>query len=294
MNHSLIGIIPAAGLGTRMLPYRGLKELFPVGYRKRENASGDKTIVPKVIAEYTIDNMVAAQSKRIIFVLSEQKWELFRFFGNGQSHGADFAYLCQDMSSGPRGMPVALDTAYAWLMGHIVLMGMPDTIIEPTCCFVKLLELFQKKNADLVLGVFPTKHPSSLAPVVIDRSSSHVMQIFDKPETTDIFNTWNIAVWSDSFTELLHQYVELHRCGIEPMKGELLLSAVFNQAISAGLSVHAEFFANGKCHDIASTEKLILTRNQIDSHSLSYLGITPDEEMDIGVPSEQITRALDK
>ncbi|GAE87560.1 nucleotidyltransferase family protein [Acetivibrio straminisolvens] len=232
---------PGRRLGTRMKPFKLWKELIPVGYKEYSDGQKSK-FIPKLIAEYTIDNMVRAGAKRIVMVLNEQKIELLRFFGNGSLNGASIAYLCQDTSRNITGMPIAIDEGYRWLKDCTVMMGMPDTIVEPFDCFKQLLEMSNEKKADLTLGVFPTNKPHRLAPVVINSNTSKVEIIYDKPKETRIFNTWNIAVWSNRFTELLHEYVWDYVSKKENTGTEILLSDIFNAAIKEGLNVYAKFF----------------------------------------------------
>jgi len=154
-------------------------------------------------------------------------------------------------------MPGAIDLAVEWARDRIILMGMPDTILEPADCFVQLLEFHRQKNADLSLGVFPTQNPRSLAPVHLEPSSGRVLEVFDKPAEPICFNTWGIAVWGPIFMELLHAYVHQPNVG---ENRELLLSEIFSEALHQGLRVYGKFFPNGKYYDVGTPEGLLKTR----------------------------------
>ncbi|EGD47003.1 Nucleotidyl transferase [Ruminiclostridium papyrosolvens DSM 2782] len=260
---NLVGIIPAGGFGKRMMPFKMWKELIPVGY-KICSASEENGVVPKVVAEYTLENMLCAESKKIVFVINDQKTELLRFFGNGEQYDSNIAYVCQDSKTGFYGLPFAIDAAYMWTKNQTVLMGMPDTINEPLDCFSRLVEVHGENKADLTLGVFPTDHPCRLAPVILDENTGRVLKIYDKPKKTDVFNTWNIAVWSSNFTELLHLMVKDFMSSEQNKKTEMLLSNIFNAAIENGMNVHGVYFPDGRCHDLGTLEDLIKTRSQIE------------------------------
>nr|BBH91616.1 nucleotidyltransferase [Thermosporothrix sp. COM3] len=254
-----VGVLPAAGLGKRLKPYNGLKELLPVGYYPSE-----KGPVPMVVSQYVMNALRAARVQDLYFVISPQKWEIARFFTNGSRFGMNCCYLFQDE---PEGMPGALDSAYPWVRDSVVCMGMPDTIMQPTHCFAQLLEEHRKKAADLTLGIFPTETPQSLAPVHLEPGTGRVLEIFDKPQTTTYYNTWGVAVWEPSFTELLHHYVS-HASRVHGQ--ELLLSNVFLEAIKQNLRVYGTQFEDGTLFDIGTFEGLRYARAILENVEQTY------------------------
>jgi glucose-1-phosphate thymidylyltransferase len=249
-----LGIVPAAGVGARLSPYRAPKELIQVGYR-----SVNGQILPKAAVEHILTSMHAGGVGSAFLILSPAKWEVFRYLGSGQHLGMDLAYLCQETALG---MPYALDLAYPFMVDRMVCMGMPDTILAPDDCFGRLVDFHQITGADLSLGVFPTATPEVFAPVVIEPGSHRVLAIVDKPEQPPVANTWGIAAWSPAFTELLHDYVAAAR---HQHAGELLLSDVFVTAMTAGLKVHALTFPSGEYHDIGTPEGVVRTRARLES-----------------------------
>lgn len=260
---NIVGIIPAGGIGKRMRPLKLWKELVPVGYKTYSEGDGYK-FVPRIIAEYTLENMVFGGAQRIVMILNDQKTELLRFFGSGHQYGTSLAYLCQEIDSGIYGMPVALDLGYEWIKDYTVVMGMPDTIVEPFDCFKCLLDMHNDKSSDLTLGVFPTDKPNRLAPVRINSTTGRVEAIFDKPKETKIFNTWNIAAWSSVFTEFLHRYLEDYKQKKKNTSNEILLSDVFSAAINKGLNVYGLFYETGKCYDLGDIDEFIKIRARVE------------------------------
>jgi glucose-1-phosphate thymidylyltransferase len=261
------GIVPAAGAGTRLSPYRAPKELIQVGYR---SAAGQ--LLPKAAIEHVLTAMAAGGADRAFVIISPAKLELLRYLGSGEHLGLDLAYLCQET---PLGMPHAIDLATPFLAGQTVSLGMPDTIVAPDDCFAQLFDFHEGTRADLSLGVFPTAEPRSLAPVVIEPGSHRVLAIMDKPADPPAANTWGIAVWSPVFTELLHDYVAAgvgrgssplaSTAALRPPGGELLLSEVFADAITAGLRVHALAFDAGGFHDIGQPANVVRVRAWLEN-----------------------------
>ena len=62
------GIIPAAGLGSRIQPLAFSKELLPVGSRLDGGIER-----PRAVSEYLIERMIAAGVDKICFVISPGK-----------------------------------------------------------------------------------------------------------------------------------------------------------------------------------------------------------------------------
>ena len=249
-----LGIVPAAGVGARLSPYRAPKELIQVGYREV-----DGRLVPKAAVEHVLTAMHDGGVDSAFLVLSPAKWDVFLYLGSGRHLGMDLGYLCQEV---PLGMPHALDLAHPFMTDRTVCMGMPDTIVAPGDCFAQLVDFHDATGADLSLGVFPTATPQALAPVVIEPGSQRVLAIVDKPEHPPVANTWGIAVWSPVFTELLHGYVA---SALAAPARELLLSDVFVAAMTAGLTVNALEFTAGEYHDIGTPEGVVRTRARLES-----------------------------
>lgn len=261
-----IGIVPAAGVGARLAPYRAPKELIQVGYR-----SVDGRQLPMAAIEHVLTSMRAGGVDRAFVVLSPAKWDVFRYLGPGEHLRMDLAYLCQEAALG---MPHALDLAAPFLAGRTVCMGMPDTIVSPPDCFARLLALHDATRADLSLGVFPVTEPQAFAPVVIEPGSHRVLAIADKPEDPPALNTWGIATWSPVFTELLHGFV-----ATAPDRGtaggELLLSDAFMAAVASGLRVHALAFESGEYHDIGNPANLVHARARLETTDSVLAGRRP-------------------
>jgi glucose-1-phosphate thymidylyltransferase len=117
------GIVPAAGLGTRIQPIGFSKELLPVGTRR------DKGIErPRAVCEYLLDRMLHAGANRICFVTSPLKSDLIHYFG-GNVQGTAICYAIQPVAEG---LCDALFTALPFISApDDVLVGLPDTVWFP-------------------------------------------------------------------------------------------------------------------------------------------------------------------
>src|SRR4051812_39704548 len=108
------GIIPAAGIGSRIQPLAFSKELLPVGREK-----------PCAVAEYLVERMIRAGTTKICFVISPGKSDIMEYFG-GHIAGAHVCYTVQEQAVG---LCDALFRALPFIgMEETLNIGLPDTI----------------------------------------------------------------------------------------------------------------------------------------------------------------------
>jgi dTDP-glucose pyrophosphorylase len=148
------GIVPAAGLGTRIQPLAFSKELLPVGTR---NDGGTER--PRAICEYLLDRMLQAGATRICFVVSPAKADIISYFGGRIGN----APICYAIQSNPGGLCDALFTALPFISpGDDVLVGLPDTVWFPVNGFDHL------PRREFSFLLFPVERPELFDAVITD------------------------------------------------------------------------------------------------------------------------------
>jgi glucose-1-phosphate thymidylyltransferase len=150
------GIIPAAGLGSRIQPLAFSKELLPVGSR-RDGQSGVER--PRAVSEYLVERLLLAGATRLCFVIAPGKSDILNYYG--ASYGdADIAYVVQPR---PGGLCDAVFRALP-LIGpaDTVAVGLPDTIWFPET------GLAQLPQRGLSFLLFPVERPEFFDAVVTD------------------------------------------------------------------------------------------------------------------------------
>lgn len=244
---NIVGLIPAAGKGSRLAPFPCPKELFPVGYQDYL-VNGVMQRRPKVISQYLIEHIIEAGAKKVLIIISEGKGDIMKYYNDGSLFAVDIAYLYQEELNG---MPNALNLAYSWIGDSTVMFGMPDTIIEPDTVFQDLLSEHELNQSELTLGLFPTIYPSKFGMVSIDHENN-VLFTIDKPNESDLQYMWGCAIWSPAFTKLLADFV-ISRNGntIENVLGD-----VFNLAIERKMKVKGFVAKDGKYIDIGTSNEL--------------------------------------
>jgi len=244
-QNRLVGVIPAAGLGSRLAPFLYPKELLPIVYAS-VGGNGGK-VVPRPVLQFSLDAMKAAGITECIIVIANWKLEIPRVFGDGNGSGLSLSYV---MRNSPQGLADALDAAHPWVRDHYVALALPDTVVSPLDALGQIWGECRSSQADLVLGLFPTATPEQLGPVRVD-SGGRVTEVLDKPKTTDLKNTWGLAVWSPRFSALLHDAVAR-----APEDSKPVLGSVFQQAVNRGFRVRALCFDEGRYLDIGTADGL--------------------------------------
>jgi glucose-1-phosphate thymidylyltransferase len=237
------GILPAAGIASRLSPSRYLKELLPVAYVVDDETS---TARPIPVINLSLRGLKEAGVRRCAITISERKPELMRFLGDGSDFGLKLAYVQQTT---PSGLTVAVDMAYEWVKGCYSCLLLPDTIIRPLGAMSRLRQVMEQDRPDLVLGVFPTALPEQLGPVRFNRDYV-VSEVLDKPAITDLYNTWAMAIWSPAFADLVHEF-----CA-NPATAGKPLGEIFNYAVQGGMRVKAVYFPEGSFVDIGTVRGL--------------------------------------
>jgi len=151
---SLWGIVPAAGIGSRIQPLAFSKELLPVGSR----VDGG-TERPKAVSEYLVERMVLAGATRICMTISPGKSDIVEYYGGGIGP----AHVCYVVQPEPQGLCDALFRALPLIdRGDQVLVGLPDTVWFPEDGFRRL------DPETLSFLLFPVRHPELFDAVVTD------------------------------------------------------------------------------------------------------------------------------
>ena len=231
--NDIIGLIPAAGQGTRLgLPFP--KELWPLPDQEK--------YVP--VALHSVEMLRRAGIMRIIIVTTPNKPTIMSYFGNGSRFGVEIIYVCQEVFSNQgksAGLSEALDCAYPLTELKRVAFVMPDTYVCPRDCFKQLIEA--GGNADLVLGLFPTDKPHKFG--MVKTQESKVTEIIDKPSKTDLSLMWGIVLWSSSFSN------HLRACMVEDSPD---FATVMNRAIKKKMDVRGIEIVGGKYLDFGTYE----------------------------------------
>jgi glucose-1-phosphate thymidylyltransferase len=207
------GIIPAAGVGSRIQPLAFSKELLPVGSRREDGIER-----PRAVSEYLVERMLLAGADRLCFVIAREKSDILAYYG-GQIGNATIAYAVQPE---PAGLCDALFRARPMIAPEeSVLIGLPDTLWFPEDGFARL--------PDDVLSflLFPVTEPQYFDAVVTDADDWVTEIQVKQPQPT---SSW---IWGAVRMPgvVLH---ELHELWREPDRRDEYLGTLVNAWLARG------------------------------------------------------------
>lgn len=209
----MLGIIPAAGAGTRIQPLAFSKELLPVGGRL--DGSLER---PRAVSEYLIERMTIAGADKICFVISAGKSDILEYYGGGKVNSAEFIFVVQPQ---PAGLCDAIFHAASVVTpNESVAIGLPDTIWFPENGLAAL------PDDELSFLLFPVEQPQFFDAVVTD--GERVLEI--QVKQADARSHW---IWG-AFKMPGHIFHELHRLWIERQRKDEYFGTLVNAFIAKG------------------------------------------------------------
>jgi dTDP-glucose pyrophosphorylase len=209
----MLGIVPAAGAGSRIQPLAFSKELLPVGTRVDGGVEH-----PRAIAEYLVERLVGAGADRLCFVISPAKSDIMAYFG-GRVGGVPIAYLVQES---PAGLCDALFRALPFVApDEAVLVGLPDTVWFPEDA------LGQLPDGAFSFLLFPVAEPGLFDAVVLDGAGRVVHVEVKSPHPT---STW---IWG-AFKLPASMFGALHRMWLDRGRHDHYVGTLVNRYIAEG------------------------------------------------------------
>lgn len=210
---SIWGIVPAAGLGSRIQPLAFSKELLPVGGRVEGG-----TERPRAVSEYLIERMILAGAEKICVVISPGKSDIIEYLG-GSIGPASVCYVVQPHA---QGLCDALFRALPLLgPGDEVLIGLPDTVWFPKDGLARL------DRGRLAFLLFPVERPELFDAVVTDEQG-RVLEIQVKQK--DAASRW---VWG-AFRMPASIFSSLHALWRERGESDVYMGTLVNAWLAAG------------------------------------------------------------
>ncbi|HEY8564632.1 MAG TPA: sugar phosphate nucleotidyltransferase [Beijerinckiaceae bacterium] len=160
------GIVPAAGLGSRIQPLAFSKELLPVGSRLDQGVER-----PCAVSEYLVERMIRGGADKICFVISPGKSDIMEYYGAGYG-AASIAYVVQPSAAG---LCDAIFRASPLIHpDEPIIVGLPDTIWFPETALADL------PDDRLSFLLFPVDHPEFFDAVVLDGERVVEIQVKQK------------------------------------------------------------------------------------------------------------------
>jgi dTDP-glucose pyrophosphorylase len=211
------GIIPAAGLGTRIQPLAFSKELLPVGTRL--DGSVER---PRAVSEYLLERMLAAGVNRICFVISPAKTDIVSYFGGTIGNAA----ICYAVQQNPNGLCDSLFSALPFIAPEDeIYIGLPDTVWFP----IEGFEFLPDQQFSFLL--FPVSRPELFDSVITDHAGL-VQEIQVKQQ-----NAASEWIWG-AFKLTGRYFAELHQLWNERSRSDEYIGTLVNAYLANGGTVY--------------------------------------------------------
>ncbi len=210
----MLGIIPAAGAGSRIQPLAFSKELLPVGGRL--DGSIER---PRAVSEYLVERMILGGATKICFVIAPGKSDILEYYGGETIAGVSFVFVVQPH---PAGLCDALFRAAPVVPNdEPVVIGLPDTIWFPADGLCSLGE------GELSFLLFPVERPEFFDAVVTDEAD-RVLEIQVKQHNAR--SSW---VWG-AFKMPGFVFRELHALWLERQQSDEYFGTLVNSWMARG------------------------------------------------------------
>jgi len=211
------GVIPAAGMGSRIQPLAFSKELLPVGSRMENGVER-----PRAVSEYLIERMINGGADKICFVIGPGKSDIMQYFGG--SIGS--VQICYVVQSRPAGLCDALFQALPFIApDEQVMIGLPDTIWFPDDGLVHL------PDDKLSFLLFPVARPELFDAVLLD-DEMRVLEIRVKQNNAGTSWIWGAFKLSGRIFHSLHALWKERFCSDE------YIGTLVNAYLQAGGSAY--------------------------------------------------------
>jgi glucose-1-phosphate thymidylyltransferase len=242
----MLGIVPAAGIGSRIQPLAFSKELLPVGSR----VDGDVER-PRAVSEYLIERMALAGCDKICFVIGPQKSDIVEYYG-GSAGGAAAFYVVQPEAGG---LCDALFRAAPFVgSDEEVLIGLPDTVWFPVDGLCRL------GDDPLSFLLFPVAQPELFDAVVSD-DDGRVREI--QVKRADAASSWiwgAVKARGDVFAELHALWLERGR--VDPYLGTLVNAWIERGGRAVGVRAGEAYVDVGTLNGYRQAIELLARRRE--------------------------------
>ena len=226
----MIGLIPAAGAGTRLQPWTKAipKEMLQIG--------------EKPIIEHVLDQFKEAGVEQVFVIVGYRKEAIMNYIGNGSEFGFKSAYLFQEKKEG---LGRAIYEAKNFINEPFaVILG--DALLDPKDILKKTLDFHNEKQADVTLLLHEVKDPARFGVVEIDPDGK-VIGMEEKPENPKT-NLAIVGVYI--FTPEIFDFIEKTKPG---RNDEYQITDSIKLMVDAGKKVYG-IKNEGTWYDIGTKE----------------------------------------
>ncbi len=262
MEEKIVGLVPAAGGGTRLYPFSRAvpKEMYP--------------IMGKAVIEHCVENLREGGVRKIFMVVGHQKGALMDYLGDGSLFNVDLAYIYQ-MQRG--GLGHAILQGKNWINSTFVtLLG--DSFIEPKEEINRLIEAHRREKPVATVLLFKVKSSKGYGIVKfksLDNGCGEIEKMVEKPtpEQAEDYRNGNGEFYALCggyvFEPGIFGFIERTPPGA---KDEIQITDAMALALKEGRKVcgvvlEGKYLDIGKWKTIFNVEKEMMNKVDIKTHT---------------------------
>ncbi len=159
------GLIPAAGLGTRLHP-------ITLAIPKELMMIGDKAVI-----EYVIEAMKEVGIIDITVVVGWRKNAILDYLGSGKRMDVNISYVVQDERNG---LAKAVGSGERIIGDESFLVVLGDNFFYPKTFLKEILEFHNQQDADATIGVAKIEDPTRHG-IIKPSGNNKIIDIIEKP-----------------------------------------------------------------------------------------------------------------
>ncbi|MBN2331312.1 MAG: NTP transferase domain-containing protein [Candidatus Aenigmarchaeota archaeon] len=252
MKDEIVGLVPAAGSGTRLYPFARAvpKEMYP--------------ILGKAVIEHCVENLKAGGISKIFMVVGYQKGALMDYLGDGSFFGVNVAYVYQMER---KGLGHAIYQARNWIdTTFVTLLG--DSFIEPKNEIKELIRYHSEQKPLATLLLFKVENPKGYGLAKLrdmEGGMGPIIRVKEKPTMSQAseFKSgggYYAMCGGYIFEPGIFKYIKRTKPG---KKGEIQITDAISLAMRSGervlgLVLKGKYLDIGKWKTVLHTEKELL------------------------------------
>lgn len=260
VRDELVGLIPAAGEGTRLYPFARAvpKEIYP--------------LLGKPVIEHAVENLRMGGIHKIYLIVGYQKGALMDYLGDGSQFNVSIAYIYQLQR---RGLGHAILQAKDWInTSFVTLLG--DSFVEPKSEVTQLIDLHKTKKPLATLSLFNVQDPTSYGIAKMNGIEGHsgiIETLVEKPTPKEaqhyrVGDKYHAICGFYVFEPEIFEYIKQTPPGA---KNEIQITDALELAIRSGETVcghilYGKYLDIGKWHTVLHAEKDLLEARGLEKY----------------------------
>ena len=242
----MLGVVPAAGKGTRLRP---VTDFIP----KELMMYGDMPILGHILN--TMNKI--SQINRVAIVIGHKKGTIIDYVKDGSEFNLEIDYIYQKE---PKGLGHAIYTTKDRVKEEDIFILLGDTIIDPVEDVIDMVNWHEKNKPFATIMVEEISNPERFGVIKVSKEDNKIIDLYEKPEEEKIKKEyevrpgrWYAIVGAYIINKGIYDYLAITPPG---KKNEIQLTDALKLALEDGKDIRY-YILNGRRIDIGTMESYL-------------------------------------